>query len=66
MTGPVEEVRYCPWERQTLPVDHDCVADARIPCENRANDGRVCGICPACIAAQEADPRYAPDQEDGS
>lgn len=24
----VEDMRFCPWEGQTLPVDHDCIAAA--------------------------------------
>jgi hypothetical protein len=27
VTGPVEEHRWCEWERLMLPVDHDCIAD---------------------------------------
>lgn len=23
---PVDDLRWCPWERQTLPVGHDCIA----------------------------------------
>ena len=26
MTGPVEDVRFCPWEGETLPTSHDCIA----------------------------------------
>ena len=59
-----EEHRFCPWEARQMPVDHVCVGDARIPCENRRDDGQVCGECGPCIAAQEADPRYrkTPDE----
>ncbi|WP_055477650.1 hypothetical protein [Sphaerimonospora mesophila] len=63
---PVEDLHYCPWEAQTLPVDHPCIGDSRIPCVARS-DGQVCGICPACISAQVADPRYARnDNEENS
>ena len=22
---PVEDMRFCPWEGETLPADHDCI-----------------------------------------
>ncbi len=51
----VTSVALCPWERQTLPVDHACIAggDPPPPCPTEA--GHPCGTCPACIAAQVAD-----------
>ena len=57
MTGEVQEMRRCGWCRETRPVVHDCAGDPT-PCEARREDGEVCGICPACLAAQESDPRY--------
>lgn len=52
---PVVEVEDCRWERRTVPVDHVCIGDARVPCENRDEDGRVCGTCTGCTGAQIAD-----------
>lgn len=48
---------------EALPIDLDDV-EARIPCEDRRDDGQVCGVCAPCVTAQEADPRYrrTPDE----
>ena len=51
---PVDDMRWCRWCQATKPVDHDCVGDAQIPCEDR-REGRPCGICGPCLAAQVAD-----------
>lgn len=47
----VDHVRYCPWEDERLPVEHDCVGSTG-PCPNE--QGNTCGICPRDLAAQEA------------
>jgi hypothetical protein len=48
------------------PADSELLlseVEARIPCEDRRN-GQVCGACPACLAAQVADPRYGRREHD--
>jgi hypothetical protein len=63
VTGPVQEVRFCPWEGQTLPTSHDCVgATGGLPCPTP--EGHPCGCCLVCLAAQAADPRYARPTEE--
>lgn len=50
---PVQDVRRCPYCQSTLPVGHTCPAGAPVPCVEPV-DGGTCGICPLCLAAQEA------------
>jgi hypothetical protein len=52
---PVVAWEYCHWEGRHIPVDHVCIGDARVPCERRDEDGRVCGTCSGCTGAQVAD-----------
>jgi hypothetical protein len=58
MTRPVaaavQDMRWCPWCRSTLPADHVCPAGS-VGCTQRAAEDTPCGVCAGCIAAMTAD-----------
>lgn len=61
MTGRVVPVEWCRWCRQHVDAPHDCPYS---PTTCPTDAGDPCGHCPACIASQEADPRYGPRNPD--
>lgn len=48
---PVQDMRFCPYCRETKSVGHDCPAGA-VGCTAGREDGTTCGVCPPCLAAQ--------------
>lgn len=58
----VVPMAFCRWEGATLPLDHPCIADSGISCNQRGDDGQVCGTCTSCRDAQVA--ALAPQSEE--
>ncbi len=54
---PVVAWELCDYEGVMVPVGHACVGDGTPPCPTEA--GEPCGVCPADLAAQEADLKRA-------
>lgn len=54
---PVQDMRFCPWCKETREVGHDCPAGA-VGCTTRQPDETPCGCCLRCLSAMATDPRY--------
>jgi hypothetical protein len=51
---PVQDMRDCPWCRETREVGHDCPAGA-VGCTTRQPDETPCGCCLRCLSAMAED-----------
>ncbi|HEY9373174.1 hypothetical protein [Streptomyces sp.] len=62
---PVQDMRFCPWCRETKPVGHDCLAGA-VGCTTNPPEGPACGACSGCTGTQSVDLARRAEFEHGS
>lgn len=60
---PVDDMRFCPYERETLPAGHDCVGDTATPGEREHHmDTAVLDHPTTAVVRTQAAAKYVSDR----